>query len=694
MTRAALSISGKPGCLEAAAALAAGACEIMRRMPEDRAGGGEGNTDAGPPAGGGEGNTDAGPPAGGGEGDTGVVPPAGGSPADGNDGGAGCMTADAGADRRALLREKEFALKVLAASRGALARLPGRNPDSPFPAPAYRLRTALFPDTQPPPGAGPGPDELRRALAAAVRDGAGSREALEIRSRLGEAVADAEAWAMASVTTLVHDPSGPVRDSRHSGDSGDSGNSGNYGTGPGARAAGARGEESAEELLRSAHEGLEALLGRTHPETLYALERLARHLAGGSGPGTPPLPFQHEFPPAASRYEAEQKFMSAADAWAEAGAGAGEGAASARLRGWAPPELPQDFVRRLALLRSSGDGKALAATAAAAGCAVFRHVTRDEASFFTEAGKAAADVLGPGHPTSVKFLNCLGHITYFRDEKGQSRRFFQQAADALARMPGAPAAELVTASISLMRSRNIAEDGTSALADCVGALDAVEETEPGVAGAPGAAPSRALPPARAGRDRLLARHWLAEVLYLLDDHRSAANVLAPLLDSLTRHLEDGGTGRWTWPPCLAGSALLVAGETELRLGDGARAEAFLRRSLDVLHRGQAGPAILMPTVRTLRSILESRGDGEALREAAQLSELEAVLLLSTEGPDSPSVIEAILLAARLHERSGDADAALGLHRRVLAARKRLLGPMAQETRQSRKEIRRIEGRKR
>ncbi|MDR1035881.1 MAG: hypothetical protein LBT40_04750 [Deltaproteobacteria bacterium] len=50
MTRAALSISGKPGCLEAAAALASGACEIMRRMPEDRAGGGEGNTDAGPPA--------------------------------------------------------------------------------------------------------------------------------------------------------------------------------------------------------------------------------------------------------------------------------------------------------------------------------------------------------------------------------------------------------------------------------------------------------------------------------------------------------------------------------------------------------------------------------------------------------------------------------------------------------------------
>ncbi|MDR1035284.1 MAG: hypothetical protein LBT40_01530 [Deltaproteobacteria bacterium] len=229
-----------------------------------------------------------------------------------------------------------------AASRGALARLPGRSPDCPFPAPAYRLRTALFPDTQPPPGAGPGPDELRSALAAAELDGAGSREALAIRSRLGEAVEDAEAWATASVTTLVYDPPGTVRDSRHPEDSGDAGDSGDAAAAPEASAAGARGEESAEELPRSASEGREALLGLTHTESPDALERLARPLAGGSGPGMPPLSFQGEFPLPARWYEAGQMFM-AAVARAEAGAGAGEGAAAARPQGGAPSGLPPEL---------------------------------------------------------------------------------------------------------------------------------------------------------------------------------------------------------------------------------------------------------------------------------------------------------------------------------------------------------------
>ncbi|MDR1035285.1 MAG: hypothetical protein LBT40_01535 [Deltaproteobacteria bacterium] len=71
-------------------------------------------------------------------------------------------------------------------------------------------------------------------------------------------------------------------------------------------------------------------------------------------------------------------------------------------------------------------------------------------------------------------------------------------------MTGAPATDLVTASVCQMRHRIIEEDSTPGLADCVEALEAVEEAEPGVAGvagAPGAAPSRALPPVRAGRDR-------------------------------------------------------------------------------------------------------------------------------------------------------------------------------------------------
>ncbi|MDR1035882.1 MAG: hypothetical protein LBT40_04755 [Deltaproteobacteria bacterium] len=536
------------------------------------------------------------------------------------------MTADAGADRRALLREKEFALKVLAASRGALARLPGRSPDSPFPAPAYRLRTALFPDTQPPPGAGPGPDELRRALAAAVRDGTGSREALAIRSRLGEAVADAEAWAMASVSTLVREPSGPVRDSWHSGDAGDAGDSGDArvygdaGTGPGARSTGTRDEESAEELLRSASEGLGALLGRTHPESLDALERLARYLAGGSGPGIPPLHFACELPPIDRILEAARMFMMTAELRAKAGARAGEGAAAARPQGGAPPEHPRDFARLLALLRNSEDEKVLAAVASAAECVAFLSFSRDEASFFAEAGKAAGDVLGPGHPTAIRFLTALGLFMKALKEDGQSRQFLQKAVDAMSKAPGTPVPRIVTATICLGQNKAIAQDFPSALADIVEALDTLEETDPGGAGAPGAAPSRALPPGRAGRDRLLARYCLAELLCQLEDHRSSSGVLAPFLDSLPRLPADGdGAGRWTLPPGLTGNVLYVAGMSEMRLGDDARAEALLRSSLDSLERGWADPTFLKRTVKALSSVLERCGDGEQLREAARLS---------------------------------------------------------------------------
>jgi hypothetical protein len=131
----------------------------------------------------------------------------------------------------------------------------------------------------------------------------------------------------------------------------------------------------------------------------------------------------------------------------------------------------------------------------------------------------------------------------------------------------------------------------------------------------------------------------------------------------------------------------------LRHADDARAEAFLRRSLEVLDRDLAGPAFLMSTVSAIWSILESRGDGEPLREAARLSEREAELLFGTECTDLPYAIEALLPAARHHERSRDAEAALGLHRRVLAARKSLPEPMARKTRESREEIRRIEWRR-
>jgi hypothetical protein len=147
-SRVAHAVSHAPECLEAAAALAAGAAELFSRASSGTSGDGE-RPSAWPRA-----------------------------------------------------REEKFALDVLRAIRAEIARTPGRAPDAPFPAPAYRLSTALFPGPASPEPVRPGPEVLRAALAAAELDGAGSAEALSVRSRLGEAVADAEAWARASVTTL------------------------------------------------------------------------------------------------------------------------------------------------------------------------------------------------------------------------------------------------------------------------------------------------------------------------------------------------------------------------------------------------------------------------------------------------------------------------------------------------------------
>jgi predicted metal-dependent HD superfamily phosphohydrolase len=95
-----------------------------------------------------------------------------------------------------------------------------------------------------------------------------------------------------------------------------------------------------------------------------------------------------------------------------------------------------------------------------------------------------------------------------------------------------------------------------------------------------------------------------------------------------------------------------------------------------------------------RTLLERRGDAGSPREAALHSEREAEHLASLDGPDSPDAIKALLLAARHRERFGDGDAALSLRRKVLAARMRLFGTMAKETRQYRAEIGRIEGKRR
>jgi hypothetical protein len=263
MSRMALALTGEAGYLEAGAALAAGAVELFRLSVDD-------------------------------------------------------VAAEAGADTGGphFLEEREFARKVLDASRASLSRSPG----FPFPAPAYSVRTAMYAGTAPQSPSGAGPAELRSALAAAELDAAGSREALVIRSRLGEAVAEEEARARASVTTLTFGTSFPPGDAGPSRGSGDS---------PGSSAPEVPGEGSGEALLRSASEGLDALLGRTHPDSLDARERLARHLSGGSGHGIPPLPFADELPPPSRMLEAAKMFMETA----AARAGAGRGPAPGKARG-------------------------------------------------------------------------------------------------------------------------------------------------------------------------------------------------------------------------------------------------------------------------------------------------------------------------------------------------------------------------
>ncbi|MDR1037448.1 MAG: hypothetical protein LBT40_13075 [Deltaproteobacteria bacterium] len=198
----------------------------------------------------------------------------------------------AGDGGRQHAEESRFALAALAAVRAKLAAAPGRVPGRQFPAPAYSAETALYPA----PGAAapdpPGPADLRQALAGAERaSGAGSREALVARSLLGGAVADEEAWSGV----------------------------------PGS--AGSCGEAPAGEMLRSASGGLDALLGRDHPDSLDARWRLARFLAGGSGPGIPPDPFPCEIPPEKDLEEAAGLFLEIAVARAEKAASAAQGEA-------------------------------------------------------------------------------------------------------------------------------------------------------------------------------------------------------------------------------------------------------------------------------------------------------------------------------------------------------------------------------
>jgi hypothetical protein len=596
-------------------------------------------------------------------------------------------------DGDALAAETEFAREVLEASRRAVGRLPGRDPCLPFPAPAYHIGAGLYPGLPVPETVRPRADDLRKELADADPEGAGSAVALTIRSRLGEALANEEAWARAQVTTLAPWRPGTSGDSVDSGTSGDSGESGT--SADSSRPPGVPGERSAEWLLRSASEGLDGLLGRTHPESLKARERLAWFLAGGSGPGVPPLPLACELPPAGDLREAEEAFLETFRAWSEAGRPASAAPAGTSQRRRPAPRNSADAAD----LPTSKVVRPFWAASAAAGCALLAGTSPDRARLYLGTGKASEKALCEDNPLMPAFWTFEAERLRLAGDLGGSEMALMKAAFQLRLQYGAHSQEIHGAFLRLALATLRSRDPVSAAESCCSALAAMEETDrSGAAPAKGSAPSPwdsgavpGLPPGRPGRDRLAARILMAECLLAANGPLSASLVLAPLTDALPDLPPScDGPGTWPWPSELAGRALCVAGKAASRLGQGPGAAALLRRALDTLGPEPDDPRYLEDALALLQAELERLGDAESLREAAGLAEREAGLLLAREGPDSARAIAALFLAARRRGRAGDTDAALELHRRVLAERKRLLGPMAKETRESRTEIRRIE----
>jgi tetratricopeptide (TPR) repeat protein len=513
-----------------------------------------------------------------------------------------------------LAREEEFALQVLDGARQRLARLPGRA-GAPFPAPAYRMGSALFPVPDGPGPDAPGPAELRAALAEAGRDDPGSRKSLVIRSRLGEAVADAEAWARAGVTSLY--PRRPETDGGRRAPGG----SPAAGGGPGG------GEENPETLLRSASVGLDALLGRTHPDSMDARERLARFLAGGSGPGIPPEHCPVERPPDADVLEAFWMYMETASARAEAAAGDGEARrAAGRSRkskydpagGGVESKLRPELAAALENLRHSGDERALAAAAAAAECSNLAPVTNENRIFLIRAAEIATRVLEPSRPAAARFMAFTSMSHFLSGQMEQAFEILTKASREFRESHGSSSRVPAAAFVKLGMYVNAMGDPKIALGNYAEALEAFEDTgwDCPAPWAPGR--GRGLPPGRAGRDCLLVRISMAACVGP-DDPALALEFLAPALDALRNPPPSGGPRPLPWPPELEGRALHAAGMAESCRGDTGRAETFLRRALDAM-----GPdprrERLKPVLEALREILAGRDDAASRREAESLAE--------------------------------------------------------------------------
>jgi hypothetical protein len=537
----------------------------------------------------------------------------------------------------------------------------------PVPPPAYSLEQATSPGPDVPPD--PLPGELRRDLAAAeLAAGPRSREALAARSRLGEALAGEAAIA---------------------GLPGPAGGDGN----PLAR--------EARGLLRSASEGLDALLGRSHPDSLDARERLARFLAGGSGPGLPPVPFRDELPPREELREAlaiylETAAVRAASAARAAGArvwpgtsGDGDGASG----DGAPPVAPSAGTREL--LASHGGEAAFGAAAGAAGCALalgelsmtesfgplfwmsrLEDVPNPWAGFgpmeaYHGLWKAAESRLGPLSPAALGLASAVAEarLADLARMAGMARgkkdrgllakqadplgNLVDETHDRLRKALGARSPETLRAAALLARHLvriGFTLPGAIAFA---GILDSLEGCAPG--SAPFRGDSQSAPrisPDRLGRDRLSARASMAGCLLMKGNPATVAALLAPLADALPE-LAPGGGG-WPWPSELAGQALVMAGEAAFRLGDSAGAGEFLRVSLRAMDPALVQPAFVGTALELAAGIFAGRGDPDSLRKAEGLRAAVSRLEESLAGQDCLLSLGTLANAMGILERAGGA----------------------------------------
>jgi hypothetical protein len=352
--------------------------------------------------------------------------------------------------------------------------------------------------------------------------------------------------------------------------------------------------------------------------------------------------------------------------------------------------------RAAGLLRHTSDERALAAAAAAGECGLILGMTEEQLRILEAARLGALDTLdpkdpdAPDHPVALQFLALSCESRYRSRDFAAAAKSLRLVNDRQKRTFGASARETVGTSIRLGATLFAVSDFVNSVGSLAEALETLEEADgPGSPSAADALPG--LPPGRAGRDRLVASTHLAMRLRNLGAASRALGVLGPFLDAVPR-LPPGRepAGAWPWPPELAGRALGVAGEAAADMGDDARGESLLRRSLDLLDPEPRDRFFLAAALEQLAGILGERGGTDNLRESADLREREAGILFSGKGTDSSDAMDALERAAACRDAAGDRAAALELHRKVLAGRDRLLGPADKSTRESRENVRRLE----